>query len=1202
MEAWIKPTSFRNQWIAIIFKGDERTANLSNRSYNLQLNSSGFIQLASAPEGQRVVYLDSPSGLIKLNRWYHVAGVIDAKNGVMRIFINGAEVANRDFPKKEFYISKLPLRIGWTHEEKEILHGAFAGQIDEVRVWNIARTQEEIQKTMHTTLSVKDSGLVGYWGFEDAGNIAVYSSPNRSDGELIGDTHLMEAELPALSESDIPTVISGVVRDDSGKPVPYAWVRLEKDGEEIANTQIDKSGKYHIVVLPSVSGLYDLSATARREEMGNWQLGIPLRQGESKTVNLTLTPAVSIEGTILMLDDRTPHISVCVQAIQDGKIIDSTYTDEGGKYRLVNLKPGKYKVRCYLPGEYIYYKGNDGKGTETDAEILQVTAENTISNIDFRLPAFKKGRWKHYDTSDGLASMAIGTIYQDHDGSLWFGTGSWNWFGNGVSHFDGKTFTNFTTGDGLGDNSVNAIYRDSDGVIWFGTGWYSKGGGIFKYDGKTFVNLATADGLAHNSVYSIYQDRDGVMWFGTYGGGVSRYDGDKFVNFTTKDGLASNIVYTIYGEPGGVLWFGTDEGVSRYDGKGFANFTIEDGLAHNIVTAIHRTPDGMMWFGTGRTFYPGGGVSRYDGKEFLTFTTKNGLLSNLVMDIYSDANGVIWFGTYLGVSRYDGKGFVAFTTKDGLPHNSVESIHQDSDGTFWFGTGLGGVSQYNEAAFVTFNTADGLMGNFVQDSYQDADVFLWVATNRGISLYDGKQFKNFTYKDGLVPGAVSVIHRADDGNLWFGTGGFNVYGNGISGYDGNQFTKFTTKEGLPHNRIWDIHSADNGTIWIATEGGVSRYAGNNGRLRLTDGKEFKNFTTEDGLAHNRVHSIHSDSDGTLWFGTRDGISQYDGVEFVNLTTEYGLAHNAVRDIYRGLDGFLWIGTEGGVSRYDGEQFVNFTQKDGLVGNQVWAIHQDENEILWFGTYGGGVSGYDGKAWTTLDTQDGLADNRVHSIDPDPDGNLWFSTEEGLTRYRKSKNPPGIHLVSVKIVDEEHTELESIPTVTTGHRVTFKYNAIDFKTLPERRQYRCRIKEIDNDWRNPTKSDLFDFTFKKSGSYTFEVQAIDRALNYSEPANLSLTVIPPFYLRAGFLIPTVGMGTLLLLISIILAIGYIKRQREVQAYQQLAVEELQDARQVQMGLMPDTAPPIEGVEIAGKCLSANDVSGDFFDYLQSKQSD
>lgn len=35
----------------------------------------------------------------------------------------------------------------------------------------------------------------------------------------------------------------------------------------------------------------------------------------------------------------------------------------------------------------------------------------------------------------------------------------------------------------------------------------------------------------------------------------------------------------------------------------------------------------------------------------------------------------------------------------------------------------------------------------------------------------------------------------------------------------------------------------------------------------------------------------------------------------------------------------------------------------------------------------------------------------------------------------------------------------------------------------------------------------------------------------------------------------------------------------------------------MGLMPEVAPEIEGLEVAGKCVSANTVSGDFFDYLQ-----
>ena len=120
---------------------------------------------------------------------------------------------------------------------------------------------------------------------------------------------------------------------------------------------------------------------------------------------------------------------------------------------------------------------------------------------------------------------------------------------------------------------------------------------------------------------------------------------------------------------------------------------------------------------------------------------------------------------------------------------------------------------------------------------------------------------------------------------------------------------------------------------------------------------------------------------------------------------------------------------------------------------------------------------------------------------------------------------------------------------------------------------------------------------EAGTYTFSVQAIDRNLNYSEPASVTLTVVLPFYLRASFLVPTIAGGTLLMALLVIQALVLLKRRRQVFAYQRLAVEELADARRVQMGLMPEVAPEIEGLEIAGRCVSANTVGGDFFDYLQ-----
>ena len=75
-----------------------------------------------------------------------------------------------------------------------------------------------------------------------------------------------------------------------------------------------------------------------------------------------------------------------------------------------------------------------------------------------------------------------------------------------------------------------------------------------------------------------------------------------------------------------------------------------------------------------------------------------------------------------------------------------------------------------------------------------------------------------------------------------------------------------------------------------------------------DSGGFINFTTEDGLAHNRITFIHCDQDGVMWFGTLNGVSRYEGKQspplekggkggFISFTTSDGLAHNWVTAIY-----------------------------------------------------------------------------------------------------------------------------------------------------------------------------------------------------------------------------------------------------------------------------------------------------------------
>jgi len=153
----------------------------------------------------------------------------------------------------------------------------------------------------------------------------------------------------------------------------------------------------------------------------------------------------------------------------------------------------------------------------------------------------------------------------------------------------------------------------------------------------------------------------------------------------------------------------------------------------------------------------------------------------------------------------------------------------------------------------------------------------------------------------------------------------------------------------------------------------------------------------------------------------------------------------------------------------------------------------------------------------------------------------------MTRYLRRTTKPKVRIVSVK-TDRVYTDIQAIGPITTGSRVTIEYNALDFKTVPEKRQYRYRIKGDDGDWRNPTKETVFDDAFKKPGTYIFEVQAIDRDLNYSESVSVTLKVIPPFYLQASFLIPTVGGGMILVAVLIFVSIGYVRRRQQLKTAQ------------------------------------------------------
>ncbi|MCD6506139.1 response regulator [Candidatus Poribacteria bacterium] len=1046
--------------------------------------------------------------ILRIGQWYHIAAV--SGGGGMKLYLNGVMVGEHRYRgsfsrignDEHNYIGR-PL---WSANEY------FKGQIDEVRVWGVARSGEEIRLDMFRKLRGDEEGLVGLWDF-DSGD-ARDLSPNGYDGVLKGGARCVETELPSPEDLSLPGVVSGEVVGENGFPLDKAEVRLERRGEVIAEASSDERGRYWMAFYPD-GGPYDLTAVWGQK--GTWKLGVRIGPKEHRAIVLKLSTAVSISGMVSAYDG-TPLEGITVQAVRisgDAKskpdVVASTLSDENGRYSFVDLRPGEYQVRCYTGKGYQYYVSPSGDG------IVKVKIGKRLSGINFQFAPFKKGTWRSYTYLDGLASNKVYAIQSDRMGNLWFGTE------NGISRYDGRKFVNFTREDGLRSNWITSIYRDDSGILWFGT----HGGGLYRYDGRNFICFSKKDGLISDDVRAICGDLDGRVWIGTKKG-VSLYDGKRFINFTTKDGLANNQIRAIYCDHDGVIWLGTSNGLSRYDGKRFVTFTERDGLANNVITAIYQDTRGILWIGTS------GGVSRYDGERFLNLTTRDGLADNNIMAIAEDGEGALWFGTNRGLSRYDGRGFITFTTHDGLSYDQVKAIYRDASGVLWFGTYRGGVSKYDGHTFINFTTQDGLPHNRVLSITEDERGNLWIGTSGGVSRYNGKTFINYTTRNGLPNESVQAIYRAPDGSLWFGTNG-----GGVIRYDGKRFKVFDEKDGLAYNHVNVISGSADGTLWIGMRTrGVSRLD--------IDKLSFQTLTKEKGLLDTHVKAIYVDNN-IAWFGTSEGgVFRYDGRKIDNITVEDGLLSNMVNAICRGPDGTLWFGTSDGISLYDGDRFLSITIEDGLADNYVSTLYRDSEGRIWVGTDSGGVSVYDGTTWTSLDTRDGLISNTVYAIYEDSRGIIWIGTNNGLTCYHRDLSPPFVRIVSVRS-DRIYTDLTSVPPITAGRRVTIEYHSIDFNTPLEKRLYRWRIYRADSSARppysHPSGETRFEWTPKKAGTYLFEVQAIDRDLNYSDPARITLKVIPPWYLRGWVLLPSGCAIAALLTVTVLLGLRYYAQRRE-----------------------------------------------------------
>jgi len=107
------------------------------------------------------------------HKWYHIAVVVNNNN--QYVYING-ELDTVGY-KHPWNLNSFHA-VGGSVGIDTVYATKFKGMIDEVRIWDVARTQKQIQKTMNDTLgpqyyTTADSGLICYWRFDKLEDLGI---------------------------------------------------------------------------------------------------------------------------------------------------------------------------------------------------------------------------------------------------------------------------------------------------------------------------------------------------------------------------------------------------------------------------------------------------------------------------------------------------------------------------------------------------------------------------------------------------------------------------------------------------------------------------------------------------------------------------------------------------------------------------------------------------------------------------------------------------------------------------------------------------------------------------------------------------------------------------------------------------------------------------------------------------------------------
>ena len=833
--------------------------------------------------------------------------------------------------------------------------------------------------------------------------------------------------------------------------------------------------------------------------------------------------------------------------------------------------------------------------------------------------------FNHLGIENGLSTSFVTCIFQDKKGFMWFGTQ------DGLNRYDGyniKVFKNIPSDPkSISDNFIWSIYEDERGNLYIET----QNSSFHRYDPLTetfsvLVKDSFATTTFKSSHFRALLEEPGVQWTGGQGDetGLTRINtttGEIMVykhNPNDPSSLSSDKVFSIYRDRSDQLWVGTYNGLDKLnEGTGkFKHYRNDPGnptsLSDNYVWTIYEDTRGNIWIGTYR-----GGLNKFDPNRetFERFVnTENdptSLSDNTVYAIYEDRGGVMWIGTlYGGINSFHPSSnvfeqYVNIPGINSLRDNSILSMCVDNEGYYWIGTSTGGLDRfdYKTGKFYNFSNipsnSNTIISNSIQTLHAGRSGVIWIGTfSNGLDAFNPQTgtFKHYQNKPAnsksLSDNRVYALAEDTEGIIWIGT-----YAGGLNRLDPKtgDVISFKSVEGdsssISSDRVWSMAFDQQGKIWLGTFGG-----GINIFDPVTKKVKYLQNSPDDStsVADNNIIRVFKDSKDNMWIGSLKGLSRYNRANnnFKNYREKDGLANDVVFGILEDKSGYIWISTNNGLSRFDPstEKFRNYYYQDGLQGNEfnqnAFAKDNKTGRLLFGGTNGFNV------------------------FDPSKIKENQYIPPVAFTDYIRYNTDDE---EGKPIFEKGISTRDSILLTYKDNIVTLQFAALSYYNNYEN-QYRYKLEGFNENWIQLGNNHTITFTNLSPDDYVLRVIGSNNDGVWNEDgASLFIEVTPPWW--------RTNIAYTIYVLTFIGALLGIRRvetkQREQKAKlrenelrlkateaEKRAIEienerktkELEEARELQLSMLPRELPKLPNLEIAAFMKTATEVGGDYYDFI------